>query len=71
MIEIAIAVGAAALGFRMYQREDMLHKVLGVGLLIYGLLGGFLWVASSGTVWIVVLLAALVGGFWSLMEISR
>ena len=44
MTEVAIAAFATALGFRMYQRNDMLHKVLGVGLVVYGLLGGFLWI---------------------------
>lgn len=44
LIEVAIAAVAAVLGFRMYERDDMLHKVLGVGLVVYGLLGGFLWI---------------------------
>lgn len=44
LIEVAIAAAAAVLGFRMYERDDMLHKVLGVGLVVYGLLGGFLWI---------------------------
>ncbi len=43
LTEVAIAAFATALGFRMYQRADMLHKVLGAGLVVYGLLGGFLW----------------------------
>ncbi len=54
MTEVAIAAFATVLGFRMYergldsQRSDTLvlglYRVLGVGLVIYGLLGGFLWV---------------------------
>lgn len=44
MTEVAIAAFAAALGFRIYERDGMLHKVLGVGLIVYGLLGAFLWV---------------------------
>jgi len=68
LTEIAIAAFATALGFRMYQRADMLHKVLGAGLVVYGLLGGFLWAMSSETIWIVVLLLALVGVLWTLIR---